>query len=113
MAKNAFIHLSINISIYLCISPCKQEATGGPLVEVWKRISSNPDKYFVVVAKAIKRMLYDGEAAVLIQDYTSSIMAARETGLCNWGMLQERYMPLGYGIAFPQGSQYKEYFDKV
>ena len=91
----------------------KQKATGGPLVEVWKRISSNTDKYFVLISEALPRLLHNGEAAVLIQDYSSAKMAARATGFCNWGMLQDRYMPLGYGIALPQGSPHKKYFDIV
>ena len=110
MLKNASNRWSICLYIYL-LSVGKQGATEGPLVEVWKRISSNQDKYFVRVSKALQKMLHDGEAAVMIQDYTSAIMSARATGFCNWGMLKDRYMPLGYGIAFPQGSPYKEYFD--
>ena len=58
-------------------------------------------------------MLADREAAVLIQDYSLAVLNARETGLCNWGMLDERFMPLGYGIALPKGSPYKESFDIV
>ena len=36
---------------------------------------------------------------------------AKEAGYCNWGFLDDSLLPLGFGIAFHQGSQFKRHFD--
>ena len=32
---------------------------------------------------------------------------------CNWGMMEQTFLPLGFGIAFQQRTPYKPHFDKV
>ena len=50
---------------------------------------------------------------VVIEDHTELVLAARRTGLCNWGILDDRYLPLGFGAAFVQRSPYKMFIDEM
>ena len=84
--------------------------------EVWRRLNSNPEKYFVSSVSAAIYDMFDTQIpAVVFKDYWSAVMKARrrKPKFCNWGMLKDRFLPLGYGMAFQQGSPYKPYFDKA
>ena len=84
--------------------------------EVWRRVNLDPDKYFVSSSsQAIYNMFDTQIPAVVFKDYWSAVMKARRRGpaYCNWGMLKDTFLPLGYGMAFQQGSAYKSYFDRA
>ena len=36
---------------------------------------------------------------------------AKEAGYCNWGLLDDSLLPLGFGIAFHEGSPFKRHID--
>ena len=77
-------------------------------------MSRNPDKYFRKAQITIPETLAkDKGVHAIFGDYAFLLQKARLTGLCSWGMLSERYLPLGFGVAFVQGSPYKKYIDQV
>ena len=82
-------------------------------MEVWRRMSSNPDKYLREVNITVPEVLTMKGSHVVFSDYTFLVMVARDTGLCNWGLLEERYLPLGFGVAFVEGSPYKKFIDEM
>ena len=55
--------------------------------------------------------LFPTEACLILDILRFFQVSARVTGYCNWGMLDERFLPLGYGIPMVQGTPYKPFFD--
>ena len=76
-------------------------------------MASNPGKYFQGSSIAVPMALTTEGSHVVFADYTELVWRARLTGLCNWGILDDRYLPLGFGAAFVQRSPYKKYFDEM
>ena len=81
-------------------------------MEAWRRINSNQEKYLRETEIVVPEILSGEGLPVVIKDYTILQMYARSTGLCNWGMLEDRFMPLGFGVAFVQGSPYRKFIDE-
>ena len=96
---------------YVC---CFKQADEGPFVAVWERIMRDPEANLVQYMTAtVREMILEEKPAVIFSDYTSAIFRALSTEQCNWGMLDDTFMPLGFGIAFPQGSPFKPYIDRA
>ena len=80
---------------------------------MWEKIQTDPEKYLLKPYEPLTAMFAGEEPAVAVLDYKAAILQARSLGRCDWEMLQGRYMPLGYGIAFPQRSPYVQYFNTM
>ena len=76
-------------------------------------MSTRPDKYLRHSHISLHEALTTPGSHVVFSDYTEMQRIARATGLCNWGMLNDRYLPLGFGAAFAQGSPYKKFIDDM
>ena len=90
-----------------------KEATDGDFAAVWKKIDSNRERYLVEYNELIETMFSLHKPSVVIKDYSAAILDARRLGYCNWGVLDEHFMPLGYGIALPEDSPFVQYFNDV
>ena len=73
----------------------------------------NPHKYFKSPKIAVPMALTSEGSHVVFGDYTELVRRARRTGLCNWGILDDRYLSLGFGAAFVQRSPYKIFIDEM
>ena len=79
----------------------------------------DPDKYLPDTCRESINALLDGTPGVVFCDYTTAVgyahkyAAARQEEVCDWGMLDDTFLPLGFGIAFYQGSPYKPHIDEV
>ena len=76
-------------------------------------MSSNPGKYFKETSTAVPVALTLEGSHVVFGDNTELIRLARHTGLCNWGILDDKYLPMGFGAAFVQRSPYKIFIDEM
>ena len=76
-------------------------------------MSSNQEKYLREAEVTISEVLKTEGLHVVFSDYSALHIIARSTGLCNWGILDDRYLPSGFGVAFVQGSPYKKFIDEV
>ena len=91
-----------------------QEAEGGDLAEVWKRMSTNLEKYLPdSFTSTFKAMFLTDTPRVIFEDQTAIQLVGHRLGHCNWGLLLDTFLPLGFGVAFYQGTPYKEHFDQA
>ena len=82
-------------------------------MEVWRKMKSNPEKYFKPSDIAVLMAMTMEGSHVVFSDHTNLVRLARRTGLCNWGILDDRYLSLGFGAAFVRRSPYKMYIDEM
>ena len=54
-----------------------------------------------------------GAPYVIVGDYTEMMTLAIGNGACNWGMMSETFLPVGFGIAFQKGTPFKDKFDRM
>ena len=90
-----------------------QASSYEPYLEIIRRIESNPAKYAIHPKSSVQMMLTEGTPAVVISDYTALRRNAQQSGQCNWAMLEQTYLPLGFGVAFQQGSPFKTFIDNT
>ena len=76
-------------------------------------MSTRPENYLRDWRIILHEALTSQGSHVMFSDYTGIQFRARAAGLCNWGMLNDRYLPLGFGAAFVQGSPYKTFIDNM
>ena len=82
-------------------------------MEVWRRVQQNPDEYMALAIKAADKIIFEGIPGVLFADATYLAYKAQTSGLCNADLLDNRFLPLGFGIAFGHKSPYKPFIDAV
>ena len=61
----------------------------------------------------IEKTLAAGSLHVIMGDYTDLQTRAIESGYCNWGMLEDTFLPSGFGMAFYKGTPFKDAIDDV
>lgn len=81
---------------------------------MWEKINANRDQNIMPNMTAALDVMFGKDPyvpAVYTSDLTLLIYEARRHGVCNWGIIPERYFPSGFGIAMPQGTPFKPYID--
>ena len=80
--------------------------------EIWRRMQINPERYLLTTLKDVWWGVLNGSRrGVIFSDYTSSVMEARSSPYCNWGMLHDTFLASGFGFAFHKGSPHKPLID--
>ena len=96
-----------------CIFCALQNSSYPPFREVWRRAQQNPEEYMTFAQKVADKIILEEIPGVLFADATYLAYRAQTSGLCNADLLDTRFLPLGFGIAFGQDSPYKPFIDAV
>ena len=82
-------------------------------MKVWRRVQQDYDEYMTFGEEAADKIIFEEIPGVLFADATYLAYRAQTSGLCNADLLENRFLPLGFGIAFGQKSPYKPFIDAV
>ena len=91
-----------------------QESTSDTFKEIWRRMEAKPEQYIQDDLRDVWYQVLNGSLrGVLFVDYTITSLFAKATPYCHWGMLQDTYLPSGFGFTFQRGSPYKRFIDNA
>ena len=90
-----------------------QKSSYPPFKEVWRRVQNNPDEYMTFTEEAANKIIFEEMPGVLFADATDLAYRAQASGLCNANLLEEKFLPSGFGIAFGHKSPYKPFIDAL
>ena len=90
-----------------------QESEGGVAAAAWKKIWSSHSLYKVEDQESMIDEMMNGAPYVLVGDHTEMMTLGMGNGACNWGMMSETFLPVGFGIAFQKGAPFMDEFDRM
>ena len=72
--------------------------------KLWKKVK------FAGAHQRFNHVMFGEEPAVSMGDRSGMESRAIDSGLCNWGLLKEKFLPAYFGIALPKDSPYTSAF---
>ena len=98
--------------LILCFFPVKEENYYPGL---WDRVMEDSSNSITTqgLRSAVKQLLENDEAFVIIDWYPVMYQLAVRSGYCNWGFLNDRFYHSYASFPFPQGSPFVSVFSKV
>ena len=89
-----------------------QESQTAVEAAAWQKILAD-DSLILDQESVVRSIVHEGGKGVLFGDYTNMMTLGMDSGGCNWGMMHETFLPVGFGIAFQKGTPFKDAFDEM